>query len=145
MSTRPSPDFDGFRDAQVTLREKFGRDILFSTPQEESFASGVQLDPETGRPYDPTIAPTASGWTTVSVQCNVVSRPIKGALAPENQQIALGWLESGGVVLIVGIEDWHLVRYATRFEYADETYEVRQTEHDYLGDYDRYLIWGRQF
>lgn len=143
-----SPDFEGFAEAQVTLREKFGRDIHFYTPIETTYASGVTLDPASGEPYDPTAVPTASGFVTADVTCSVVNRPMglsRNGISDTVSRRAIGWLEAGGIVLIVRTEtDYLTIEDATEFDYGDERYAVRQTDHDFMGPVGRYLIYGAQ-
>lgn len=145
-----APNFNAFRDAQRRLRENFGRPITFYAPgTAAAWASGTQLDPETGLPFDPTIDPESGGdEVTTVVSCNVVSRPMglsQRGIDDSTKQKAIGFMEQGGIVVIVDIEDWHLVSSATELDYADERYKVTQTDHDYLGPVERYLIWARQF
>lgn len=137
------PDFDGFATAQATLREKFGRDLRFYTPEETTYPEGTPLDPESGRPYDPTILPTASGYVATDVRVSVVNRPVQGTNDTMKRK-AIGWLESGGIVLIVDPADWASIETATEVEYADERYVIRQSDHDYFGPVDRYLLYCEQ-
>lgn len=143
-----SPDFTGFRDAQVRLRDNFGHDLSFYTPVAASYASGVALDPESGDPYDPTLSPTSGGgFTATTVRVSVVARPMglsKHGIDDDARKTAIGWLERGALVLVVEPEDWPLVSAATEVEYANERYAIRQTDHDYLGPVDRYLIYAEQ-
>lgn len=141
--SQPSPNFDGFREAQHRLRQQFGQDLPFIAPAEETWPVGTEINPETGRPYDPEVEPETSGEVRTIVRVNVVSRPIGGT--PPKDQVtkkAIGWLKEGGIVLIVDIADYHLVRDATQVEYGGETYTIRDDEHDYLGPVDRWLLYA---
>lgn len=145
-----TPDFEGFAAAQRRLRESFGHDLRFYSPGEDpSWPPGTQLDPETDLPYDPTIEPVTGGDEVITtVRCSVVSRPMglsKSGVDGDAKLKALGWVEEGGIVIIVDIEDWEYVRDATKVEYADETYAIRMRDHDYLGAAERYLLWAKQF
>lgn len=139
-----SPDFEGFAAAQKALREKFGQDLTFAIPGEVTYPDGTPLDPETGKPFDPTIEPIESEESETTVRVSVVNRPIRTGLSDESERKAIGWLEEGGVVLIVDPEDWPEIENATRVQFADEWYAIRQTDHDYLGEVDRYLVWAAQ-
>lgn len=142
-----TPNFAGFQEAQARLREQFGHDITFLTEGVDTYPPGTELDPESGEPFDPSIEPTATSDVATVVHCSVVSRPMglsRSGVDDSVKREAIGWVEEGGVVLIVDIEDWADVRDADSFEYADETYSIRQTEHDYLGEAERYLIFGSQ-
>lgn len=143
-----TPDFEGFADAQDRLRENFGHDLTFYIPQDETYPAGTALDPETGKPYDPTIEPESGGdFATVVVRCSVVSRPMGLSRRGTEDDVtlqAIGWVEDGGIVLICSAEDFGEISDATEVEYADERYVIRQTDHDYLGPVDRFVIYARQ-
>lgn len=150
----PEADLEGFREAQATLREQFGQAVPFFIPQAETYDSSVPLDPETGKPYDPTIAPTASGVASAVVNANVVNRPMglsKRGVEDDIRQTAVGAFEEGVVVLIVGQEDFDEdLLDATEFEVNNERYEITQHEEDRMGpgapsgEPDRHLFWGAQ-
>lgn len=143
-----SPNFEGFADAQARLRENFGHDLSFFIPALATWPAGVELDPETGEPYDPTIEPETGGdFAAVTVKAAVVSRPMglsRRGIDDSTKRTAIGWMEEGGIVLIVDADDWSLIEDATEVEYADERYTIRQTDHDYLGPVDRYLLYAAQ-
>ena len=138
----PTPNFDGFADAQRRLRQQFGHELPWITPNDRTWPEGVELNPETAEPYDPTIEPTTSGETQTIVNTSVVSRQISGSGKDQVSKKALGWLEEGGVVFIVDTTDYHLVRDATEVEYAGDRYTIRDDAHDFLGPVDRWLFWG---
>lgn len=72
------PDIAGFRAAQEELIDKLGQDVTFHVPHAPTYPLGTVLDPETGKPHDPTIRPTNPGDDDVVVRCTVVYRPIQG-------------------------------------------------------------------
>ena len=148
-----TPDLQGFRDAQRTLREQFGEDITFAAPASATWPAGTPIDPETSKPYDPTIEPEDGGEMADvgTIRCSIVYRPMglsRRGIADDIQTTAVGNFEEGAVVLIAdpteyadaGIED------ATQFVVHGETYAVSQTEDDQLGpgDTQRVLIYGEQ-
>lgn len=140
----PTPNFGGLAEAQRKLRQHFGQDLAWITPAEETWPEGTEINPESGRPYDPEVEPETSGEVRTIVRCNVVARPI-GGKAPVGDQVtkkAIGWLKEEGIVLIVDIADYHLVRNATEVEYGGETYTIRDDDHDYLGPVDRWLFYA---
>lgn len=141
----PTPNFDGFREAQKRLRQSFGHDVVWISYAAATYPPGTELNPETGEPYDPEVVPTSGGELRTTVRCSIVSRQVSGS--PPKDQVtkkAIGWMEMGGVVAIVDIEDYHLVRDAVEFEYAGDRYTIRDDTHDYLGPVDRWLFWGVQ-
>lgn len=149
------PDLEGFRGAQAKLRAEFGEDIPFFAPTGTTYPPGTPLDPESGEPYDPTILPTASGFASASVRCNVVSRPLglsRRGIDTDAQITAIGNLEEGQVVLITGYEDYHDDSLAIDLDDATECivhgerYVLGMRDEDQLGDGDpaRVLIWADQ-
>lgn len=146
-----APDFAGFAAAQGRLREHFGHDITFYLPGDApTYPPGTKVDPESGEPYDPTIEPSTGGEEVETVvRCNVVARPMglsQRGISPDTERAAIGWVEEGGVVLIIDTEDKAALvdPDAVGFDYAGERYEVRQRDDDFLGPVQRYLIWGKQ-
>jgi hypothetical protein len=147
----PEPDLQGFRDAQATLRAKFGEPVPFFTPQAKTYPPGTPLDPETEEPYDPMILPTASGWAVASATASIVARPLglsRRGVDADIDVTAVGIFEEGTVVLIVGYEEWHAANLdeATECEVHNERYEIVQTEEDQLGpgEPERMLAYCQQ-
>lgn len=145
-----SPDLEGFRQASATMRAKLGEDIPFFTPTTTTWDPSVPIDPETGEPYDPTIAPTASGWASAVVRASIVYRPLGMSRRGVEQDIratAVGRLESGDIVLIVDPDEYEAeLTEATEAEVHGERYELGQVDYDQMGDGPphRVLIYGEQ-
>jgi hypothetical protein len=127
----PSPDLEGFRQAQVTLREKFGRDCVFLTPQEAAWPSGVPLNTETGRPFDPTIEPASGGgFASATFRALVIDNP----LTDDDTSVSMpaGWFEEGHMVLSLDADDDP--GEATRVETFGQVWEIRDSDLDGVGD-----------
>jgi hypothetical protein len=125
----PSPDLEGFRQAQIRLREKFGRDCIFLTPIEREWPLGVPLNTETGRPFDPTIEPSdGGGFASASMRALVIDSPPEG----ETTRTPAGWFEEGHMVLSLDIEDDPSP--ATHVSTFDQLWEIRDIDVDGLGD-----------
>ena len=145
-----SPDLEGFREAQATLRSQFGEDVPFFTPTETTYDPSVPLDPETGTPYDPTIAPTASGFASAVVRASVVYRPMglsRRGIEDDVQTTAVGNLEEGQIVLIVDPDDYEAeLTEATECEVHEERYLLGQVDFDRLGEgpYHRVIMYAEQ-
>src|SRR5437868_15181232 len=73
------PDIAGFRQAQEELIDKLGQDVTFLLPQAATCPPGTALDPQTHRPFDPTIRPTSGPDAEVVIRCSIVYRPIARA------------------------------------------------------------------
>lgn len=142
------PDWSGFENAQIRLRAAFGNDVEFFMPTPTTYASGVALDPETGRPYDPTIRPIASGWASGIVHGDIVDRPMglsQGGV--EDQRRAgtpLGSMPTKQKVVIIGSADVGIASAATRARYLDEEFEVVDFREDKLGPVVRFLAFLEQ-
>lgn len=142
------PNWAGFEDAQIRLRAAFGNDVEFFAPTGTTYASGVALDPETGRPYDPTIKPIASGWASAVVHGDIVDRPMglsQGGVA--DQRLAgtpLGSMPVKQKVVIIGSADVGLASAATRARYLDEDFAVTDFREDKLGPVVRFLAFLEQ-
>lgn len=127
----PSPDLEGFRNAQITLREKLGRDCIFLTPIEAAYASGVPINTETGRPFDPTIEPVeGGGFASASFRALVIDNPITAD--DQTLRTPAGWFEKGRMVLSLDPDDD--ISGATHVETFGQLWEIRDEDLDGLGD-----------
>lgn len=58
-----APNIAGFKEAQSRLRNLLGTTAIFHVPGPVVYPPGTPVDPQTGRPYDPTIKPTSEPIT----------------------------------------------------------------------------------
>lgn len=130
----PTPDLEGFTDAQATLREKFGRDVTFLTYQGPSYASGVALDPQTQQPYDPTILPTASAVASASVRALKIYTPVFGGTDVVPSPI--GILEEGQAVLSIYPDHFNNANLndAHEVEFLNERYKIESVDYDAIAN-----------
>jgi hypothetical protein len=148
--TRPEPDLAGYREAHTTLVAKLGNTVPFFIPVEEQYAPGTVLDPETNRPYDPTIEPMASGFASAAVKCGVAIRSVglsRRGTDDDSKLTALGVVEVGQGILIVPVEDFdgNELDEATECEVHSERYEITQTDRDGIGEeVHRVLVYIQQ-
>jgi hypothetical protein len=127
----PSPDLEGFRQAQITLREKLGRDCVFLTPEGETWPSGVPLNAETGRPLDPTIEPeSGGGFASATHRALVIDNPLTDD--DETINAPAGWFEDGHMVLSLDPDD--NIGSATHVQTFEQLWEIRDEDLDGLGD-----------
>lgn len=137
------PDLPGMKDAQATLRQYTGEDVIFYTPTGEEWPPGTVLDPESGKPFDPLIDPIASGFSSAAVRCNLAFRPVQGL----NDQVAetpVGDIELGQIVAILDIDDKVTIVDATEFEAKGDRWKIKQMKDDGIGSNYRTLIWGER-
>jgi hypothetical protein len=139
------PDIAGYAEAQATLRAKFGRPVPFFIPQPTVWPTNVPVDAQ-GVPLDPTVAPLASGFTTVVASASIASRPVAGNLAPVVEDGPLGIVDERDLMLIVEPEDFPTVEDATQCEIFDTRYKITDSKPDQLGgaDVQRYLIFAEK-
>jgi hypothetical protein len=142
------PDLDGFRDASVRLRASMGRPLWYLTPMATTWPEGTALDPESGEPYDPTIVPLASGFSSASAQTLVV---LPGAADRVSKEVeaAIGQIEEGAAALVIGEFDWQNLSLedATGVLIYDETWELADARSDSVGgdrDPDRVIVHARK-
>lgn len=142
------PDLDGFRDASVRLREAVGRPLWYMTPTATTWPPGTVLDPENGRPYDPTVVPLASGFTSASAITLVV---LPGATdrAAKEVEAAIGRIEDGSAALVIAAFDWQNLSLedATGVVIYDDDWELADARWDSVGgpgDPDRVIVHARQ-
>lgn len=141
------PDLDGFREASDRFRQQVGRSLVYLTPVTETWPEGTAIDPENGRPFDPTIQPLASGFASAAVNTLVV-KPGATSRVAEVVEAAIGRIETGEAVLIVARDDWenHSLDRATQVAISDEEWMLLQSDFDGVGGEldDRVLIHVRQ-
>jgi hypothetical protein len=136
------PDIAGFAEAQATLRAKFGRPVPFFTPIPTVWPTDVPADAQ-GVPLDPTVAPLASGYSTVVASASIASRPVQGNLAPAAEDGPIGIVDARDLLLIMEPADFEQVEGATECEIFRARYKITDTKPDQLGgeDVQRYLIF----
>lgn len=135
------PDLAAFRDAQDRLRDSFGSIIPMLGAVQVTFPPGTRLDPQTGRPYDPTVQGQevqASGL----VKANVAYRPMAGDPSTPG---AIGWVDTAEVMLSLASAAASAASGAQGFLLRGEHYAVVANGFDGIADApDRYLVWGRK-
>src|SRR3954447_20665604 len=131
------PDLNGFREASDRLRGQMGRALVYLTPTETVWPEATPLDPESGRPYDPTIEPTASGFSSASVNTLVVL-PTAGDRAAKEVEAAIGRIEEGDAALIISRKDWdsNALEGATLVLIYEDTWELADARLDSVGGND---------
>lgn len=135
-----APDLAGFRDAQQRKRQHFAEDVAFLGEVTMEFPDGTNIDPETGRPYDPVVEPTGSAQQTAVVPCEVAFNPTRGDPAEPTE---LGWVEHTDVLLICDVGYASATSGAKDVEVRGERYKVVAMKPDGLTGNDRLLTWGK--
>jgi hypothetical protein len=102
----------------------------------------VQLDPESGEPYDPTVVPTSGGGDTeIEKICVVVFRPIHVNVEDPIFTGPSGLRRGESVALILDPGDFPDVEHATVAEFNSVEYRVTEIIPDGLVDTDRYIVF----
>lgn len=137
-----SPDLAGLVDAQRRLRGEFGVEVTFWGEPVENYPPGTPLDPETGRPYDPTIKPTTASAASAAVTCTVAFR----SNTEDQQEVgAIGIAERTHVQLQADIDDAPAIEGAIAFDVHSERFKVEAMKPDGIGPaVQRFLVWGRK-
>jgi hypothetical protein len=139
-----TPDTVGFSAAQDRLRELLGVDATFIITAAAVWPAGTQLDPESGKPYDPFLEPEVPGAVTeVTLRCSFAHRPFTpgmwGGLDTPNTPI--GTVDRGISALIVAYADYPSVKDAARVRVADETWDVEVWRSDVLAGHNRWIVY----
>lgn len=140
------PDLTGFAAAQQRLREKLGRIVTFYSPAPLVWPGDLPagaLDPETGRPFDPTIKPLASGWVTASALANTVYAPLQTVRRDAEQADQLGVRSRLNKDLILDIGDAWTASAATMYELDGEFWQIVDTRRDGVGSAQRLIVYGQ--
>jgi hypothetical protein len=136
----PSADTAGFREAQGRLRTMLGVDAVFTVPPGEPvWPAGTELDPETGRPYDPFLEPeSVEEAVEVTVRATFASRPLADA---DPAATPIGSIDTGSAALILAASDYPPVVNARRVMVGPETYSIQLARHDQIAGYDRMILY----
>lgn len=130
MST-PTPDLAGFADAQHRLRQAVGIDAVFIHSGAQTWGPDVPINPRTGRPYDPFAAAETTGpERRETVRCGKFSR---FARAGETLDTPIGFMADADLILTFDLADLPRVQGADSVEAEDETWKLRSTDEDSLG------------
>lgn len=131
------PDIPAFHDAQKRLNEALGEAVQFLTPQTPVWPEGTELDPETGKPYDPLIDPeSGGGYDATEVQASV-------ALKAEIEDVdegRSGYRPDEEPIFIIMAEDYASVAGATRVAWNEGEFRITRFRPDSLQGVYRYLV-----
>lgn len=136
-----TPDIAGFRVAQDRLRQVLGRAVTFHVPEAPVYDPDVQLDPETGRPYDPTVVPTSGGGEAdVTITVGIVTTVIESSDEADIEAGPSGVRSSESAALIIAPADKPDIAGAGAFTLDGMRYAVIDLRFD--GSSDRWVCFG---
>lgn len=137
------PDIAGFKAAQQRLREHMGVEVTFRIPTDPVWPAGAALDPQTGRPYDPTVEPESGGdFTNVVKTVALVFRPIKVNVEdPIGDEVQGGIRHGESIALSMSVDDYADVSEAIQVNLQGTEYRVMSMIVD-PGLDDRYIAFG---
>lgn len=144
------PNLAAFAEAIAGFREEVGTPLVFLIPLDREYPEGTILDPETGRPFDPTIEPTNEGADLQVETTGIVVRPAASGTHARDDETneAFGAIVSGEVVVIVSFAFFAAqeLEAATRVTTYAEEFDINQATFDSVGGtaLDRVLIRGRE-
>ncbi len=137
------PDLAGFKAAQQRLREQVGVDVTFRIPVPPVWPPGTPLDPQTGRPYDPTVEPQSGGtFGSVVKRVGLVFRPIKVNVEdPVGEEVQGGIRHGESLALSVSTADYPDIEDAAQVNVEGTEYRVMSIIVD-PGLDNRYIVFG---
>lgn len=137
------PDFDGFVAAQERLRDYAGQDIRFLVPTDPVWPAGTPLDPETLRPYDPTVIPeSGGGFVEVVKRVGLVYRPIHTNVEdPLGDDIRGGFRHGESIALSISETDVTDLVGAIYAVVGGRTFKITSYEDD-PGPDTRYIMFA---
>jgi hypothetical protein len=132
----PTPDLEGYEEAQANLRAQLGQVVPFFIPTATVWPPGVPLD-AAGEPIDPSIPPLASGYASAAVTCSVANRPIRGQgmLIPQTEDVAIGIASHSMLLLIMSKAEFddNGIDAATQCEVFGKRYKIEAVQPDQVG------------
>jgi hypothetical protein len=140
-----APDLAGFIDAEQRLRTAFAEEVRFIFASDDTYPPGTVLDPESGRPMDPLVAPASSLPHTLSVQANVAYRTgglRSGSITGQSAVSRAGVFEEGQIIVIVSATVGATVEGALEFLARGERWKVTAQVFDGIGGIQRHVSYG---
>lgn len=138
------PDLSGLAAALARLRSYTGQNVIFYFPSVPTWPEGTQLDPESGRPFDPQIEPDSNETPDpVSVKCNVAFRPVSGT-SEDTAESPIGDIKQNECVLIMSVEEMESIAEAISFDAKGDNYKIKKRTADGVGSEYRGLVWGER-
>lgn len=131
-----APDLAGFREARERKRRLFSEPVVLLGTGVVTWPP-VPMDPETGRPVDPTIEPLSSGASAV-VDVEWVWR----SSADPSDDGAAGTFARSHPMLIAGSAASAALEGMTHFQRRGERYQIEAVHFDGITSVDRILIYG---
>lgn len=138
----PTPDLAGFRDAQIRLIDGVGASVTFGVPTTVTWPASAAINPESGVPYDPRIAP-ASGGSASAVTVNAVISQSAGG-ADDQTAEAVGRMESADITLGIKPADRSSIEGATTVTVFGTLYRVREMKPLGHDQPDSYVVYAEQ-
>jgi hypothetical protein len=134
----------GFGDAQQRLRAQFGESAVFLQAPVFSYPGGTPIDPDTDRPYDPVIQPSASAQASATVNVSV-SFVAQGRTSEDaDREGPAGFADRTRVMLIADLADRPLCEGAVTVLLRDGRYQVTSMKADGIGELQRWLTYARR-
>lgn len=122
----PTPDTTGFIEAQRNLIWSMGEDVSFISISEKVWPPGVEIDPQTGEPYDPTVEPESGGEEIELLsKVGVFYRPITG-MNDDVVEGPSGVRRDESPAFIVLTEDYEAVKDSTTAVYNGIRYRITE-------------------
>ncbi len=137
------PNIAGFKDAQQRLRDHMGVEVTFRLPTAPVWPVNAALDPQTGRPYDPTVEPeSGGGFTDIVKTVALVFRPIKVNVEdPIGDEVQGGIRHGESIALSMSVDDHADVGEAVQVSLEGTEYRIMSMIVD-PGLDDRYIAFG---
>lgn len=133
------PDLAGFREARERKRALFSESVVLLGPGVVTYPAGVSLDPETGRPYDPTIEPVSSG-----ASATIVAEWVWRSTQDPSDDSAVGTFEKEAPMLIAASAAASALEGMTHFLGRGERYQIEGIHFDGITGIDRVLVYGAE-
>lgn len=138
----PTPNLAGMRDALERKRQSLGQEVTFVFEPVPTWPPGTQLDPISGRPYDPLVEPTEEDTPDPVVkQCSVAFRP---PFQEDTEEKALGDVKTNVILVWLPLAEADDVVEAIAFCVKGERYRIRKQTEDGIGEDFRWLVWGER-
>jgi hypothetical protein len=141
----PATELTDFQDAQDTLRAQLGAQVTFGTPTAPQWPVGTAINPDTSKPFDPTVVQTNSDFTYATITCLIIEKkgsPLRPNADPYFEQS--GARSGMDIILDVAAVDYRAaVVNATVFTVNGESFDISEARPFSVGAIVyRWLVYG---
>lgn len=132
------PDVTGYENAQDSLIDKMGQDVIFSIPGVVVWPDGTVLDPERNEPMDPRVEPESDGRSEVTIKGRVFTPALMRR--DRTSETPIGFMRENQIAIRIKVSDYEAIKEADSVTVLARVYQVKDIIEDGITDLARYYV-----